>query len=470
MISLGLLIIGLVLIASMIYGRFLIGTMVLAVPGILFLMVGSPVRILAVIFGLQIILTIVQLSFAGLYIGFINLRIDDLLSIWLVFLWVLSLPDRSMRGIKIGVQGYLILIFLLLLAVAAFRGFSSAHEPTHIGIHLKTYGAYLLYFPLLWVLSDDKSRNSIWRILLTSAVISGLVYMIKGLTGSGEGVCFRKTTGLRIATRQPNAIGVVLMMFVGKLWKTWKNHPPLVLIVPSIILMGGALILSQTRGIWGGVLLALAAAWILNLFRKSDRVPFGRKFIVSLTILATFVILVVFSLSLSGILSAADIAQRTESESGNYFADTAVLSRIMAWSAVMDKLKGSHLIMGRGIGATITFFSPDTGEMQTQFHVDSSYFQTALNMGAVGVVTLLAIFLTSLFRAAGLFLRTADRQRAGTALGIFCAIIMLLFASGFAAVLVNYRFTILWIFLPAYLQIEINKENETAMLQSEQHV
>ena len=455
---LGLIIIGSVMITSMICGKSLIGIAILVVPGILFLLAGSPIRVLSITVGLQIILTITQLSTAQLYLGFISFRIDDLLSIWLLWLWVISLPDRSMRGIKIGTQGNLISIFVFLVAVAVFRGFSAGNTPEFIGIQIKSFGAYFLYFPLLWVLSDDKSRELTWRVVLTSATIGGLIFVIKGIFGSGEGVYFRDETGLRIGTRQPNAFGAVLLLFAGKLWKTWKTRPPIILILPSMFFMGGALILSQTRGLWGGVLLALASAWILNLFRKRDNVTLGRRMIVSLTVLAGFVILVVFSVSAMGILSAADIAQRTGNESGNYLTDVSVLSRLISWGAVIERISGSYMLMGRGFGSTITYFKPELGGVRTLFSVDSSYFQTALDMGITGLIVLLSLFLNAVIRAAKLFIRTADSRRAGTALGIFCALIMLLFASGFASPMTSYRYTILWMYLLAYLQVEINRE------------
>jgi len=155
----GLIFIGFVMITSMIYGKFLIGVAILVIPGILFLLAGSPIRVLSFIVGLQIVLTITQLSSAQLYLGFIALRIDDLLSIWFLWLWIISLPDRSMRGIRIGSQGYFIAIFVFLVAIAVFRGYSAGNTPGFIGIQIKTFGAYFLYFPLLWVLSDDKHHE-----------------------------------------------------------------------------------------------------------------------------------------------------------------------------------------------------------------------------------------------------------------------------------------------------------------------
>ncbi len=444
----------------MVTEHLMIGILLLAVPGILFLLAGSPVRILLVIFSLQIVLTLAQLSSAAIGIGIISLRADDLLTILFIWLWLLSLPDRSMKDIRIGLQGIFVALFFLIFCISAYRGFAAGNDTFFISEQLKPYGACFLYFPLLWVLSDEGSYRRIWRVLLASAVIGGLIYMIKGYLGVGEDVAIRKMTGIRITTRQPNAFAVIMLMFLGNLWKNWKERPPIIIVTVMILLLGGGVILSQTRGIWGGMFLALAAAWLLNLFRKKDNVRFSRKLIVSLTAIAVLIILVVFTVSALGILSASNVAQRTENESGSYLTDTSVLARLSAWSAILEDLSGSKMIMGKGLGATYTCFRPDIGAVVSVFYVDGSAFQIALNMGITGVIVFFGIFIITLFRSAKLFIRTHSRQRAGIALGIFCAVILLIFASGFASVLTNYRFTMLWVFLPALLQSEISRENQ----------
>lgn len=437
----------------MVTKHYMIGALLLGVPGILFLLAGSPVRVLMSVLAIQIILTITQLRVASIWV----FRADDLLTILFLLLWFLSLPDRSMSGIRIGAQGVFIIIFLALFVVSAYRGYSAGHDMMFIYSQVKTYGPYLLYFPLLWVLSDEKNSRWLWKLLLISAVISGFIYTIKGFIGSGEDVYIRETTGVRVTTRQPNAIGAIMLLYVGRLWKDWKERPALIYLIPALILMSSAILLSQTRGIWGGCILALAAAWILNLFRKKDNIRMGRKLIVSITTLAVLIALMVFAISTMGILSATDIAERT-GESSSFVANTSTLSRLFAWNAILEDLRGTAMITGKGLGAVYTCFRPDIGAVVTLYYVDSSYFQIALNMGLTGVLVFLGIFITTLVRAAKLFIRTDNRLRAGISMGVFCAVIMLLFASGFASVLTNYRFTMLWAFLPALLQTEIIRE------------
>lgn len=228
-------------------------------------------------------------------------------------------------------------------------------------------GGYFLYFPFLWLLTDKRNFAWLWRTLLISTIVGSIVYVIKGYIGYGENVYIRETTGVRVATRQPNA----------------------------------------------------------------------------------------FAVSALGILSASNVAERTGTETGSYLTDTSTLSRIMAWSAIIEELHGPAMISGKGFGALYTCFRPDLGTILTVYYVDSTYFQIALNMGLIGLIVLLGIFISALVKAARLFLRTSSKQRAGISLGIFSAIIMLLFAAGFASVLTNYRYTVLWAFMLAILQNEI---------------
>ncbi len=455
----GFITIFLILLVSMLSERFFLGAALVAIPMVLILLVGSPARVLAAVFALQVVFTMTQLSCLSLQVGILPVRIDDALLFLFLALWLLTLPDGSMRKISIGIQGYLVLAFLGVFCYSAYVGRASGNEMLNISYQLLPYGHYVMYFPLLAVLSDRRNFVLIWRTLLAAAVVGGIVYAVKGYTRTGEEVYIRETTGVRVATRQPNAIVAVMLMFLGRLWKDWRNRPPLLFVIPGLVFMGIALVLSQTRGIWGGFILAMASGWILNLFRKKDRVKMGKKLLVSVTVSAFLVVLIIFSVSVTGILTAGNIASRT-SETSSFTTSESTLARLLAWSAILGNQHGKSLLLGRGLGATYTSYRPDIGSVMTVYYVDGSYFQLLLNMGLVGVVVFMSMFLVTLWKAAGLFVRTENRERAGIALGIFCAVIMLLFASGFASVLTNYRFTTLWAFLMAVIQVESSRDAE----------
>jgi hypothetical protein len=432
---------------------------VLAALLILVLMVGSPLRMFALILAVQIMFTHYQLESNAVYLGFIQLKPDDILLAWLAVLWIAAVIDGKTKGLAYGKVGSLILVFLILSVVAAMRGLTGGADPASVSVQLKSYGGYLFFFPAMWIVSDTRARRVIWLVMLTAAIIAALHFMLKGVSGAGEGVYYRELTGLRIATRQPNVIAAVMLMLIALLWKA-PHKPPPVIAIPSIIAMIGAIVLSQTRALWIGVVVALAAGWILNLVRKEAGILFRRKFILSIVAALLVLALALFAISSLGIISVEDVAERTASETGNYLLDASILSRLIAWNALFTEVRGAGVFVGNGFGATLTYFNIDFAAVRTLFWVDGSFFQTYLTMGLVGCFVLGLLFVTTIVGAARLFLRTANRERAATALGIFCAVTAILITSFTGSPITNYRFTVFWALLMALIQTEIRLEQE----------
>lgn len=451
--ALGLVFLALLLVTGLLLESFLPVAAMLAALFVLVLMVGSSLRMLALILSVHIIFTISQLGSYSVYLGFVQLRPDDFLLAWLVILWIAAIVDGRTRGLVYGKTGSLIFVFLILSVVAAVRGLSGGADPASVSIQLKTFSGYLFFFPAVWIASDARARRVIWVVILTATVVAALLFMLKGVVGAGEGVYYRIQTGIRIATRQPNAIAAVMLMLIAVLWKD-RRKPPLIIAIPAIIAMIGAVIISQTRALWVGVAVALVAGWILNLVRKEAGVLFRRKFILSVATALLVLVLALFAISSLGILSVEDITRRTTSETGNYLFDPSILSRFLAWNAVLSEVSGTGVLAGNGFGATLTYYNIDYAAMRTVFWVDGSFFQTYLNMGLIGCFVLGFLYVTVITGSARLFLRTSSRERAATALGIFCAMTAILIASVGHSLTVNYRYTILWAVLMAVLQTE----------------
>jgi O-antigen ligase len=462
-VTAGLLVLSVLFVAGILLEGFLPIAAVLAGLMILFMISGSGTRILALVLGLHIILTLSQLQFYSVYIGFLRIRPDDLLVLWLGIVWVGAVIDGGTSGIRYGLSGRLIVVFLLLIGIASLRGLTGNVESSAVAIQAKTFGGYLFFFPAMWIVRNGKARRILWIVILSAGIIAALIFMMKGIAGMGEGVYYRATTGLRIATKQPNAIAAVMLVLIAMLWKARKK-PALVIAIPALVAMIGAVIISQTRALWIGVILALAAAWILNLFRQEEGVSLRRKLIVTAGAALLVFLLSVFVISQLGIISGEDIAERTESESGNYLRDTSVLARLLSWSAVASEMTGASVLFGRGFGATITYYRPDYFSVRTLFYVDGSFFQTALNMGLLGCLVLGLIWAVAIGGSAKLFLRTRDSDRAATALGIFCALSAILIASVTASPITSYRYTAFWALLMALLQTELNIETDRADL------
>jgi len=298
-----------------------------------------------------------------------------------------------------------------------------------------------------------------WKVLLYAGTASALVMTAKGILGIGEGVSLDYATGVRVVAREPNAIAVILLILAAKLFKDWKNKPNLLFIIPGVILMIGSIVLSQSRSIWGGVFLAVIGVWILNLFKKEKKQNLPKKLAVGVLIFFVLTILLVSAVSVLGVVSLDDIISRSTKETAlEDPSQSSMFARICMWYAVSKELTGVYVWIGRGVGSTATFFLFEFGQLRTKHWIDGSFMQTALIMGITGSFALLLIYLSALSSSVKLFLCTKLKSRAGISLGIFAAVLMLLFASIFGSLLTNYRFTVLWALLLAWLQTEITLE------------
>jgi len=459
----GLLVLSVLFVAGILLEGFLPVAAVLAGLMILFMISGSGLRILTLVLGLHIVLTLSQLQFYSVYLGFLRIRPDDLLVLWLGVVWIGAVIDGRTSGIRYGLSGKLIAVLLFLIGIASLRGLTGNVDPSAVAIQVKTFGGYLFFFPAMWIVRNEKARRILWIVILSAGIIAALIFMMKGIAGIGEGVYYRATTGLRIATKQPNAIAAIMLVLIAMLWKA-SRKPALLIAIPALVAMIGAIIISQTRALWIGVILSLAAAWILNLFKREEGVSLRKKLVVTAGAALLILLLSIFVISQLGIISGEDIAERTESESGNYLRDTSVLARLLSWSAVASELTGPSVVFGRGFGATITYYRPDYYSVRTLFYVDGSFFQTALNMGLLGCLILGLIWAVAIRGSARLFLRTREKDRAASALGIFCALSTILVASVTASPITSYRYTLFWALLMALLQTELNVETDQAQL------
>lgn len=428
---------------------------------ILVMVAGSSFRTMLAALSLQIILTASQLESIKAATGIPLLNPDEILLVWAAFLWVIALADGRASTRRSGALGALIAVFTAVVAVSAARGAAAGYPMGGTIALTKTMLLYLVYFPALWLLGDDRRFEMLWKVLLVCSIAAGLAFFVKGLTGSGEGVQYLYSSGLRIGSRQANAFAVVLLVLLARLWLS-PRRPPLTLAVPVAMLMVACLVISSTRALWGGVVLAVASAWVLGLFRKGG-VPGGiGRHVGMLTIAALSAFAAIGIVSTLGIISTTQMASRMES-GGSYSLpiDIGLLSRLISWATILDGAGPAALMAGKGIGAEITYFKPEFGDVWTLSYVDGSFWQVLLDMGLIGVASLGLVFGLALIQSARLFLSTPDVERASRALGVFCSLILLLVASMMSSLLTNYNYVALWAVLLALLQSERNRDSDS---------
>lgn len=455
----GLLAAWVLLVAGLVLDRFMVSFAVFAGACIFVMTIGSSFRTMLLAFGMQILLSLGELEAIQSSLRIPFLRLDELLLLWSVFLWMVAVADGRGGTLRRGSIGSLITAFILIVIAGSLRGLASGYPRPEVFYLSRTYLGYLVFFPAFWLMQDRKRNGMLMSTLLALGIGAGVIFLVKGLTRSGEGVYFFSSSGmLRIVSRQPNAFGVILMLLVTRLWIIPRSlYLPVA--IPGLVVMAIGLLLCGTRTLWGGGLLAIAVSWILVIVRGGG-VPGGRRRqIWILVVVGALIALTVYLVSALGIITTSQMASRFDKGAGTGLPfDLGLLSRLLSWSAVIETLGPGGLLLGRGIGATITYFKPEWGALWTMNFVDGTFWQVLLNLGLVGVAVLAALYISGMVQAAGLFLRTADLTRAATALGIFCALLFLSFASMMSSLLTNYSYTALWAMLFALLQVEVSRE------------
>jgi len=458
----GLLVTAAVLAAAVAADMFIMVAVAAAGLGVVILVIGSPYRIMLAALGLQICLSLATLDMAALYVGPVMVRPDLLALGWVLLVWLAAMADGDSVPAGPGLSGLMAAVLTGIAVLATVRGLAAGNDPEVVARFFLTYGGYVFFFPFLWILCG--SRNplpTLVRMLVLFAGVAGLSYVITGVTGEGIGLYYR-VTGMRIATRQPNAMAVVLVMLGGLLWRSPRSAPPLLLSVPAAVLMVAGVLLSQTRGLWLGMACAVGFMFLISLFKREREVSGPGRQAMSLLIFGVLVTAGILLVGALDLLSTGQLAQRTASESGSYLFDAAVLSRFISWGAVLDKLQGPALLLGHGFGETITYFKPEMGMMWTMAGVDGALFQTALVAGISGVAVLVLLYLAGVVDGARLFLGSAHSGRAALALSCAGGMVVVAVASLFASPATNYRYTVLWALLFAIVRYLRHLETEEA--------
>lgn len=421
---------------------------------------GSPFRSAALALSIIVLFSDFELEAATIAIGGISMRVDEILGLWVAALWLVALADHDpATG---GVRGFLPAVtacFLAAVAAALVRGISRGADLEFL-VSQKTYFGYAAFFPFCWIVSEAGRRRGIVTLLVAAGAAAGLVFFVKAVTGTGEGVYRMTSSGLRVATRQPNAIAVLMLMFTARMWKD-STKPPLLLFLPAVVVMAGAVLLSQTRALWGGVVTALALSWILDLAKREPSAGHAGKALMAVPI-ALLLAAAVAAVSVTGLLSTGDIGQRVQGEESQLPIDGSLLIRLMSWSEILDETTGQEVLLGNGLGATITYYRLDYSRMWTHAFIDGSFWQAYFNMGLTGAALLAVMVAGTAVSAARLFLRTRDPERSAVALGVFASFVALLVAAQFGSLLTNYSYTALWALLMAVLHREWREERRHA--------
>lgn len=206
--------------------------------------------------------------------GAVTLHPSDVILGWLllVLLWRVAVT-RSLRLRRTPLD----LPILILVGVAIFstlRGIAQGDTPFNSGVRdLRPLVYYLLYFPIIHLVSDAVAQRRLWKGLLLLASLTSLAAVLQFVVGPSVPILPGRVESLYTSGSSYEGIARVippgeslifmLLILIGSAlaWgrgnaDTWRK-----LALMGLLAMG--LLLTYRRMLWGAAAAALLAAWLV---------------------------------------------------------------------------------------------------------------------------------------------------------------------------------------------------------------
>jgi O-antigen ligase len=413
--------------------------------------VANPLGLAAMLFGVQIVFTTSLLESISFYAGPFRLGVVDLLQIWVFFLWIGAFIDGDGR-IGRTRSGNLILLLVSLSLFAFIHGVAAGYDAETAAVFLKTILGYMFFFPAMWIVKDRRNMKILVSTVLAASVVAAVWVILKGYIG-GEGVYLRQTSGLRVSSREVNAVVIGLLLVTMLLWKRYRSVPA-VPFVAAILVMGAAILLGQSRALWLAVFAGALMAFVADMSRPGEGGFKLSRLVSTIMLVVVFVGGSIAFVAAAGLLSAGDVAARSGGADGGLAGDVSLWARFLSWWEIIRTVTTSPftLIFGTGFGHRITYFRPDLVAEVSIPYVDGSFFQLLLNLGLSGFLTLAFLYAGGIAGSFRTVLKTASERETVLALWLTASFTALTIAALSGSLITNYRFTSLWAFMFAILE------------------
>jgi len=351
------------------------------------------------------------------------LFIDGAMVVLLVLLLIdLSLYTKTDRQQLSFAKPFL--VFFAAVATATIVGIINGNQTQAIYLELRILLYYLTYFIAARVFKDMR-----WIKMFAIAVLLGT------LVASFDAIyTFQTSNLLRFVSRQIHILMLVTPFLVSALILDrvlLRKLAYFSMLVP----IGLAVLISQTRGTWVAILIAIFLAIVLSIFTNSKR---GRRFLsLTVTTLALLTILVFGLRFLGSVSSVKKEAVETRAETvSNLALDNSLAMRIHAYLTVMVRIKQSPWI-GHGLGDTVVYGF--WNQYSRQANVDSTYLTILWKMGVIGLIPFALLYFLLLKRTFAIYRTEEDDFRRTISIGVLAAFLGFLVLGTISPVLFTYR-------------------------------
>lgn len=364
-----------------------------------------------------------------------------LIDFGLVFLFLFLLGEYSLKKHENNYAPYFswpFLIFFSIVGLSFLIGISYANNLHYLQSEFRILCYYAVYFVAAKHFQDVK-----WiKTFLITVIAATLMASFDAI------YTYSSLPVIRFVSRQVHMFLLVTPFLISGMILD-KNKIRKIIYFVILIPIGLSVIISQTRGTWVSILVAILFAVFLSLFARLK----GQRRILSFSFtLLTLVVILFLSLNFIGKMSKAKLEfVETRVESLSVLeSDHSLLMRANSYLTVFEKIK-QHPWFGNGLGdsATYLFF----GQYSTQNNVDSTYLTILWKMGFVGLIPFLILYFLLLKKAFFIYGLTQDIFLKAFSIGILSAFVAFLILGTISPILVTSRFNFLFGVLFAITEI-----------------
>jgi len=321
-----------------------------------------------------------------------NLKPSDLLLAVTLSAWLIRVVVFRKTVLRLPrLFCVLTLLFLLVAVISAIGSVTSNIYFKDALLELRPLLQYLLVFPLMAEFDTRALRQSIWFLLLVS-VFSSIRILVNYWLGVGEVLLYGE--GIRVVLLE---LGAYLPpVILGFTYSLYRIKPKLSLGIGLLNLV--ALAVTFFRSAYLGL-----SSGMIFVFVTSERG--ARRAMVRLffsLIVGGIVLSVGFTVLKPQAINPVESVVTRLLSLREFAEDISSLHRLREWEAASVLIENKP-IWGNGLGTRVIFESPmyDADEKQLGFlshdmYMHNSYMWLLVKMGAVGLMTFLALPLTAI--------------------------------------------------------------------------
>lgn len=352
-----------------------------------------------------LVITEILLGGSGQYFQMADLSLRTLFIVFFFFLWLSHNWGQEMLGARLKQLPpkltILLLLFIILLLSAIFIGIKNNHAVTAIIQDLVPFVFLVLLYPAGHLLSDQKSQEYLIRLLavfiIGTAIFSTLTFILFS-TGISvlqdpfylwyRWVDAGKITDLgnhffRIVEAS-HLLVVPLILLITSLLMRDEKHNKMWRIFRWLAIL--VLVLNLSRG----YILALLVGLLVLKYKHKFKKWFFESFKTCFWVIFIFTAI---SLLASGgkTMGWEQLGVRVQSLLKPTIEISAA-TRMIKLPIILEQIT-AHPVFGVGLGSTITFYNSLTALTETTAHYDWGYLEMWNEMGIVGAVLLLALYI-----------------------------------------------------------------------------